>query len=637
MRRAAIVAACVAGVSAGVLGGPWKVPNPDTRAHPGAEAAPACSPKTYPDAAGFARRSALICQGLAQADLGTWRRGWFERGGDPGKYLPGPAMAKLLLGVDLDSVAKYMNDDRSYKEHYHFGTVNWARFYPLFSSVLTAETKQKFADYGFRYGSYLSPSGTENHKAMWVTSANVLPVFTGKGLSRRGKDQTLQAAKEMLRRYVRGLYAAGQGEWDSSTYLMFDANGMLNIYDFSEDDPCRLLAAAALDWYLAAYALKYTDGVYTAPNQRGFASGPVQTITDQTGYVWWGAGVKLAPADCTSFRYAMHAITSSYRPGRVLCNLAWRRLPKLPFESRNTKPNYWYGQNLPPAPGAYHEAVYVTKHYTMGGLFNGHGGQMTRFQIAARADGGAVVFTGGHPRKSDHTGKKTGFGFADGIGRYDQSAQVGSVHVCMSRVPADEPIDYAFFSIPARAAGPSRKGRWFVMQAGGAFVGLRPLGKAAVGQTTLTPAQIQQNEHEVEHDRPPRHKTQPIIKITGRPTGFVVQTADVESFRDLPAFAASLAEKVKVDDRDYAGKMTLVCTGLDGREIHVRYQNGKDRPFVAVGKPGEKPEPIRFDDRPIYDGPYVRQAGGVLTVNDGRDGFVVDFSGDMPVYKAWKP
>jgi hypothetical protein len=33
----------------------------------------------------------------------------------------------------------------------------------------------------------------------------------------------------------------------------------------------------------------------------------------------------------------------------------------------------------------------------------------------------------------------------------------------------------------------------------------------------------------------------------------------------------------------------------------------------------------------------VTQRDGVLTVNDGKEGFVVDFAGKMPVYRAWKP
>ena len=37
----------------------------------------------------------------------------------------------------------------------------------------------------------------------------------------------------------------------------------------------------------------------------------------------------------------------------------------------------------------------------------------------------------------------------------------------------------------------------------------------------------------------------------------------------------------------------------------------------------------------IYDNPYIYSKDGTLTVNDGKEGFTVDFTGDLPVYKAW--
>ncbi|MFP4053188.1 MAG: hypothetical protein ACLFV7_04915 [Phycisphaerae bacterium] len=352
-----------------------KFPTPDKADHPEADKAPASSPTTYPDEKGFRARSQKVIEALSDEDLGKWRRGWFSRGGDPAKYLIGAAMARLLADPSDEQARKYMNDDRTYKEHYHFGTVNWARFNPLFAqSVLTGDTREKFTEAGFRYGSYSSPRGTENHKVMWWTSANVLPYYTGKGLSRRSVEATLKHAKKQLREYVKGLYHAGQGEWDSSTYLMFDVNGMLNIYDFSKDPESRLLAKAALDWYTTGYALKYTDGVFCAPNQRGYAPAPIKKIADQTGYLWWDTHKNISPDDLENARYTLHAITSSYRPNKVITRIARKQLPALPAEFRNTKPNYWHGLSQKPTPGVMKESVYLSEHYTMGSLWNGSGG-----------------------------------------------------------------------------------------------------------------------------------------------------------------------------------------------------------------------------------------------------------------------
>lgn len=174
----------------------WELPSPDKVQHPGAEASPVSSPLSYPDETGFQDRAKVIIEGVATGSLDKWRRGYFT-GGDPGKYLPGHAMAKLLLNPEDPEPAKYFNDDRSYKEHYHFAAVNWARFLPIFGEqVLTAETQQRLADAAFKYGAYGNPNGTDNHKVMWWTSTNVLPHYLvgGRGLAHRSKEATLTQA-----------------------------------------------------------------------------------------------------------------------------------------------------------------------------------------------------------------------------------------------------------------------------------------------------------------------------------------------------------------------------------------------------------------------------------------------------------
>ena len=157
-------------------------------------------------------------------------------------------MAKLLLNPDDAEARQFMNDERSPKEHYHFAAINWARFLPVFGSALTPETKHTLAAEAGKYSAYLNLGGTENHKMMNLCAAAVLPEYLEGGrIANKDKEAALREAKDMLRAYVKGLYAAGQGEWDSPTYLMFDLHGFLNIYDFSSDPEMRLIAAAARD------------------------------------------------------------------------------------------------------------------------------------------------------------------------------------------------------------------------------------------------------------------------------------------------------------------------------------------------------------------------------------------------------
>jgi len=592
------------------------IPSPTSMTHSGADDAPASSPTTYPDADGFKRRSMLVVAGLAEGGLDKWRKGYFK-GGDPGKYLPGHAMAKLLLNLDDVEARKFMNDDRSYKEHYHFAAVNWGRFYPLFGEVvLTEQTRKEFIDFGFRYGSYLSPRGTENHKTMWMTTVNVLPHYTDKGLSHRSKEETLKRGKEALRDYVKGLYWAGQGEWDSSTYLMFDVNGMLNIYDFARDEETRLLAKAALDWYVAGYALKYRDGVYTAPNQRGFAKGPHESIADQSGYVWFGSNARVTPEQTRDWRYAMHAITSGYRPNKVLHNIATKALPELPAEFHNTKPNYWYGQGIAPKAGVYHEVVHVAKNFTMGSLLDGHGGQITRFQLVVETDGGGVVLTAGNPRKSDHTGKKTGLGFTDGTGRYSQFAQMGPVVVCMSNAPEDDKdAHFTYLMLPDDVEVKTSEGvHWF--RIGEVSVLVHPFG----GKSSIVKS---------EPDR--KGRVTRYLRVDGARSGFAMIASD-DGFRGTGASSSDWLDASK-----YGDELSLKV-GRGSATMQIKYNpdpdgdmHGSRAAHVTVG---DKKQTL--DGWPIYGGPYIEQRDGTLKVNDGKDGFIVEFSGPLPVYKALK-
>lgn len=615
---------------------PFAIPTPATLPHPACAAVPAANPAAYPDEAGFQRRAAIIRAGLVTVDLSAYRRGYFS-GGDPGKYLPGHAMARLIENPDDADAIRYMNDARSPQEHYHFAAVNWARFYPLFGDrILSPATRAVFNQQAGRYSDYLAPRGTENHKVMSMTAANVLPWYTGAGLAHQNQSNTLARAKRNLRDYVKGLYAAGQGEWDSSTYLMFDLNGMLNVYDFSRDPECRLLAAAALDWYVAGYALKYTDGVYVAPNQRGFAGAAVKTIADQTGWLWWDSHDAPTPAETRDFRYTLAPMTSAWRPNRVLTRIAQRQtaLP-LPVEQRNTKPNYWYGPGLQPRAGQYQETVWITPSYTMGTLWQGHGSQISRFQIAASTPKGAVVFTGGHARRSDHMGRKTDVGYCDGNGRYAQMAQVGGLHVCLCNVPADDPLDYAFFAFPADAVAHERVGAWYVFEAGDTFVGVRGLGgEAGLGQTDLSDKDQAANAKAVAAGQPAPHAGLPIVRVQGRLCGFVVQTSDRRMTADRAAFAAAL-QALTIDDTKLAEDLTVICAALDGRTVRFRMRpdpdgdaHGDRRPDVWID--GVAVEPGTW---PIYDGPLVRHANSILTVADGVEGYRVDFTGDLPVYR----
>lgn len=588
--------------------------------HPGAADAPASSPDTYPDASGFQRRREIILRGLAAGGLDRWRRGYFSAG-DPGKYLPGHAMAKLLLDPNDAEPARYMNDERSYKEHYHFAAVNWGRFLPLFgATVLTPETRRKLAAEVARYNSYLSPGGTENHKTMWWSTANVLPHYVEGGrVAGRDRDAALAEAKRRLREYVSGLFEAGPGEWDSPTYYAFTFNGLLNIYDFSPDEEARLLAKAGLDLMIAGYALKYTDGLFCAPNQRGWYDRALESNTDHIGYLWFGAPIDPTAEEAFSFRYTLHAITSRYRPNATLVRIARREIAGLPVTQNNRKGNYWHGQSIRPALAA-RETVHVAPTFTLGTLWDAHASQHSRFQLVVRQPGGAPLsFTAGHPRQSDHNGQKTGIGYRDGTGRYVQSAQIGATTVVAAFIPADDPADHVFLRFPQGHA-PERVGADWVVRTDGAVVILRPFG----GETSVGPS--------LPHGKN-NSETIDIFQVKGRRPGFIMEVFSPAELKGDVAAWLTAHPAPNVAAWESAGELRYQLR--DGREMRFAFQ-----PDPAGDRHGDRLARVWLNGQEmdlnwpwVWGGPVVRLEKRVLTVSDGQSGFVIDFTGDLPRYR----
>ena len=601
---------------------PWTLPDPATATHPGADTAPASSPTTFPED-GWAERRQNVLEGVADNNLQTWRRGFFT-GGDPGKYLPGHAMAKLLIGQEDPDIVRLYNDDRSVREHYHFAAHNWGRFLPIFGEhILTEEKQQELAQRAAAYTAYHSGGGTENHVTQWRTQLPVLPHYlVGNGsIGRRSKDDVLNVGKEWLRGYVRGIFAAGNGEWDSSTYIIYTMNGLMNIYDFSPDEEVRLMAKAGLDWFATAYALKYRDGIFAAPQQRGFAARPHASNTDQTGYLWFGSNAEITPRDTRGWRYTLHAITSAYRPNRVIVDLAQKNLPGLPATFHNTKPNYW-GTSGTPRPSLHHETVHLGETYTLSSLWNLHGGQISRMSLIIDSPNGGVAFSGGHPRRSDHEGTKTGIGFADGTGRFTQTAQYKDALISLSHAPEGEEHQYAYFRMeegydlsPTEIGGQT----WWTIRVADTFVGVLP---------------ITDGEPEITTHGEGRRQAR-FLRIPGRTAGFVLQV--LENMDDDEATAA--LERAALDTGNLAENLELAYTTPAGDTVRMRFNpdpNG-DRHGHRAAHTEINGERFELGQRPVFDGPFVHQADGVLRVNNGREGFEIDFTGDLPVYRDWSP
>ena len=99
--------------------------------------------------------------------------------------------------------------------------------------------------------------------------------------------------------------------------------------------------------------------------------------------------------------------------------------------------------------------------------------------------------------------------------------------------------------------------------------------------------------------------------------------AERSAHPDSAAFSAWLSRSYKLDTSGFARELAVTVTLPDGSTRTVSHTPEGSLATIAP--------PLAPNDT-IYSGPFVHLAGGVLSVSDGRDGYRVDFTGDLPVY-----
>lgn len=567
----------------------------------GGMAVAACS--SHGDEPGFQQRATAIVQRTGALDMAPYRRGHWVNGGDPGTYTLPIAIGKILSGQDAAAALAIVNDERSAKEQYHFAAAGWSRVIPLFGDRLKQSTVQKMTAIP---GNWLGGRGTDNHEAMWRTSAITLSSYQGGNA--RGLD--------WLQTYVRNLYAAGQAEWDSPRYQPYVLKGLLNIYDFSKDERARAWAKAGLDYIAAAYALRNTGNIYAGPTSRGNSHSPLSDNMNAIGWLWWGGPGDPGEAS-RLLRPAVFAATSTYRPPGIIGRIARREVPQLPFTVEQGIANYWTGldsQTLPVIANEGHATIWVSQHATLGTAWYADDvcSQMVHLRAAAtNADGSnATSIIAGWPGLKD--GKRTlseghcaVFGRKDNpqnhpyvTARHGQFAQVEHMAVCLAQFPAGTPDPWTY--VTTRGTVSQQQG-WYVFAMGAAMVGVFPLGEA---ETT-------------------REGNESMIRIRGQRSGFVLAMWDATALKS--AGLRSPFERMAVDTSEWAAEQRIGLRTITGTTAEVGRQPGQHFPKVLIN--GSAP---RRDA--VYRSPYVNSQGTQLALSDGRHGYVIDVSGEVPRY-----
>jgi hypothetical protein len=476
--------------------------------------------------------------------------------------------------------------------------------------------------------------GTENHIAMWRTSGYLFAQAAG---DRRRMAQ----ARRWIVRYSDRLYAVGQGEFDSSTYVAFTIASWLNLLDFAKDPEVRHRARAVVDFLAASLAVRWCNGAQAGGEKRGFAGSDRRAPAAYLGWVWWGDGLVPSAGFSQAGIHAAVAAVSDYRPPKAIMALARVRPQGEPEEYRVSKPDYSMR-----ARSETREALCVGRHYSVGVLYSPTGGwgggetQETLWKMVARsADGGCATISGAgasYAERNRYNG--------EGRGPWDQMAHHRDLVAQLTRVPhnaeaiaADmratyrswrsrndrvtfaEPVcePWCYASIPSDArllvAGP-----WHFVEMGAAYAAVRPIG----GVVRPAPTEAAQGTRVLRVDG-----------VLGKVVGIAYEFGDRGSDGSFAGFVEAVASHSTLDtDGDW-----VRLRGRTGRRLDVRFNSsgrfrppsydwGVQPPWPSGEGHGRIPE-IRQDGRrldlnapwPVYDGPCLTIRNRTMTIRSRDD------------------
>lgn len=515
--------------------------------------------------------------------------------------------------VSLDYIARKVSGGAM------FGKFALSRLYFQHKNILPAEIKEKIRRHVAEYSAWFG-GGTENHINMWRTAAYLFaeewPEDTWHG--RTTGREVQQRCLEYFRDYAKKLYAVGMGEWDSPVYHLFHVVPYLNVFDFAKDPAAKRIAEALLDFYLADWATEHFHGVWAGAHKREYSQNrfhrqPMNEETDYLGWLWWGEPAEGArkfqelrsseKRDMSSIFTALAAV-SAYTPKEPINNIALKRVT-LPYTVFESKPTYLITGEREDV-----KSTYVTQDYALGACsvnivleWGWANNQIKPWALAFNSKKERAEITSNHPFYLDEEKPENSF---QGLSPYQRLLHYKNTLLVLYQIPNEDKYPMANLRIPQGLDRLAECDGWVFVEEGNAFAAIRPLQK---GYELLT-----------EEDGFIR------LKSPHRSTGFAVEAAQRRDYPTLEDFMTGILKNEA--SLKHAGR-TVTYTTTQGDALRLEYFPPRDKPVCHVN--GKQ---LDYERWPLFDSPYVwAQVGArVLHVSDGRAGFKIDFTGDLPVY-----
>ena len=173
---------------------------------------------------------------------------------------------------------------------------------------------------------------------------------------------------------------------------------------------------------------------------------------------------------------------------------------------------------------------------------------------------------------------------------------------------------------------------WIVLDAGEAWVLVRPIGEKCfwLGADGGPRSVVAEPRKDVTEHVPPARGTiaaalvdYDILVVPGKESGYVIEAV---LKKDVPA-----PKRTKLQVAT-AGEFRVEYTSVAGDTIVAKHEPVGLRASATIN--GTPVDWSRWADGGVYASPYITVRDGVMRVSDGRETYVVDFTGPRPVWRT---
>jgi hypothetical protein len=518
--------------------------------------------------------------------------------------------------------------------------------------------------------------GTENHKTMWRTSALLYAqLFPDSAkISGYSSGEAEVLTKAMLVDYMKRILEVGNGEYDSQIYYPHSIEGFMNLYDFSPDEETRLLAKCLLDYFFATYGLKTIDGTIAGAQKRGYLA---QEKPSEMEIMQW-AYFNSTSRSMDDVHLQIQQATTTYRPNKIIHDITTKNV-ELPFEASMSRPFYHMDR-----PHAFAETFYCSQSYAMGNIqmtIVDNPNQQMVWSLVAEGTEGPLCFSGGHPLRNSTSGHSP----------YTQTFQskgtlilltaptkvvpgadtiIAPVHSRITRAnlwhlpSVEQGIDFEFknrqkygrnslkmdvplqghnaddfqnfwndnqgascswFYYPARLKPVQKEGVWMI-EANEIFIAVIPLT-----DTSENIAPPDNRVSEMKGSAANYFKDYHLLHFPGEVSGYIVETGEKRDYGNIENFHASLLAKTHVNQDKLSEELKVTYKTLQKEQLIMEYVPEKLRCKASIN--GKKIIWDQLTDGAVYESPFLKVKDGRMEISNGREGYIVEFYNDIPVWK----